>query len=164
MATALQNANVFAQNKLLSAQTDNVKADTLTKLQQPAQIIASAANTSTQTEKLKQEIQAWIDIGRERAMIDRDKAWYEAAIAGSQKNVMGNSEQARTATFLHEAQVLANRAKLLGLEIPQSLAHAAFWNSELAKPKAFADPVIDSASRFITGAGNARRLLQFEKP
>jgi hypothetical protein len=159
--SALQSANIAAQNKLLNAQTANTQADTLTKLQQPAAVAASAANLTTQTENLRQEMQSFSKRMEKLGFETRSSEFQSDVdkVRAYKSSAEWNYIPANAAA---EAAMLKHRAQLLGLDIPEAVSQAAFWASNAGKAKPYTDYGVDTASRFITGAGQARRLRRFE--
>jgi len=158
-SAALTNANVVAQNRLLAAQTANTEADTLTKLQQPAAVTASALHANTQADALRQEMASF---GKRMEKLGWETRSAEFASDVGKTNAYKASADWNyvPANAAAEAAMLKHRATLLGLDIPEAVSQAAFWGSGAGKAKPYTDYGVDTASRFITGAGQARRAFR----
>lgn len=164
-AAATMSASLAAaQLEKVKAEADNVKADTALKLSQPAlqaaqteQASASAAHMLSQRDKIKQEMEAWVDVNRERAFIARDNEWNVAARHGFEKEFLHSTLGSRVAQEAHRAQLLAAQAKLAGLEVPEAVANAAFWSSTVGKTKPYVDYGA-SVGGALTSAARAKAL------
>lgn len=155
---ALQMANVSKQNELISAQTAKTVAEKALVDANTQQSLASAGHSNAGADKIRQEIQAWMDVNRERAFIARTREWYDAKKSGYEANVSGDTASSRVSQAASEAHFIALRAKALGLEIPEKLAQAAFWRSEWGHSKPFSDYGIDTVGRAANSAFGVKRL------
>lgn len=160
---ALQSQNIAAQNELLKAQADNTRADTLAKLQQPQAIISSAAQSQANADQIRQEMTAF-SRRFEKLGYETKSAEWGAVEAHTRGYRASNEYNWVPQNVANEAHLLETKAKLMGLEVPEAVSQAAFWASPAGKSKPFTDYGIDTASRFITGAGQAARAKRmFEK-
>jgi len=162
-SAALTSANVVAQNKLLAAQARNTDADTLVKLQQPQAVVSSAAQSQANADQIRQEMTAF-QRRFEKLGYETKSAEWGAVEAHTRGYRASNEYNWVPQNVANEASILATKAKLLGLEVPEAVSQAAFWASPAGKAKPYTDYGIDTASRFITGAGQAGRAKRmFEK-
>lgn len=122
---------------------------------------ASAGHLGAQADKIRQEMQAWIDVNRERAFIARDNEWNAAALKGYEKEFAGSTMSSRVAQEAHRASLLASQAKLAGLEVPEAVANAAFWSSSVGKTKPYVDYAADVGGAISSGA--RAKALAFKK-
>lgn len=169
-SAALQNANIIAQNKLLSAQAENVEADTRVKEYQPTAIAASAQQSIASADSTRQEMTGFDrrmeKIVQETGLAEESgklRNW-DQLIRKLEHSMLNEGYSEKYKAFLADAHRIVADAKLKELQIPEGSALAAFWRSEAGKAKPFTDYGIDTASRFITGAGAAGRAKKiFEK-
>lgn len=160
-ASAMQASQLAAQTVKTKEETDNVKVDTAVKAAQvenveaqTIQTLASAGQLGAMKRKTEQEIDAWVEIGRERAMIDKAGAWAAAAIKGYEKDYFSKEKDAYIEQMVQEANVLRTRARLLGLDVPRALNEAAFNKTSAGE----AAPYVDALGRAVGSAAKVRSL------
>lgn len=130
----------ISQSRIASAQVANIEADTATK-QAQAELIKSqteASNTSAtkmgkEIERLQQEIDNWIEVGREKSLISRGQAWDVAKKTGYEAESAGYQTQIDRETLAARAAAIKHKAQLLGLQVPAAINEAAFENSAMGR-------------------------------
>jgi len=158
-SAALQNQNVVAQNKLLEAQAENTKADTLNKVTNNPVISNTARSTNVNASMLEQQLQQY-EVELSRAVSTYRQQRDNEQLTLMQRQAAEQTFQERLAQIRAESSGAVAKAQQLNLEIPEALAYSNFYKSEAGKAKPFTDYGIDTASRFITGAGQARRTFR----
>ncbi|AXH75894.1 MAG: DNA pilot protein [Microviridae sp.] len=151
---AAQMSNMTSTNDLIHAQIDKTRAERDLVEAQTGAATASAGSLNAGADKVRQEMQAWVDVNRERAFIGRDREWYDAVIARAEKDYADKYFGSRADQAAADAQVLVRRAQLLGLDVPKSLAEAAFYSSAVGKSK----PYVDMGREVTSSAVGAARL------
>jgi len=160
-AAAMQSAaqynqiqNTQAQTELLHAQERKTEQDRLTSA-------SSAGLLDAQRDNVRQEMQSFerrmekLDYETFKARGERELPYYDIkrAEAEIQRNYPNLSQlQAR-------ARELANRAELLGLEIPEAVRYAAFWNSPAGAAKPYTDYGTQSIGNLVNSAAQAKRAF-----
>jgi len=158
-STSLTAQNLSQQNKLLEAQTEKTIAEKALVEANVGQTNASAGSLNATADKIRQEMQAWVDVNRERAFIARDGEWNAAASKRWQQDVDFETVQARIQQAREEARLLKNRAELFGLQVPAAMNEAAFEKSEYGQHYRYMDKGIDQFGKSIGSAGGLRRVL-----
>lgn len=156
---ALQNQNLVAQNKVLDAQADNLRADTLNKVTNNPGISSTARSADVNAQMLERQLQQF-DIELSRAVSTYRQQRDNEQLTLMQRQAADQTFQERLAQIRAESAGAVSKAQLLGLDVPQSLAYADFYKSAAGKAKPYTDYGLDSASRFITGAGQAKRIFE----
>jgi len=160
---ALQSANIVAQNKLLDAQVDNTKADTLNKVTQNPAIAGSARSADVNATMLERQLEQY-EIELSRAVSTYRQQRDNEQLTLMQRQAADQTFQERLAQIRAESRSAVTKAQLLGLDVPEGLAYADFYKSAAGKAKPYTDYGLDSASRFITGVGQVGRAKRlFEK-
>nr|QJB20562.1 MAG: DNA pilot protein [Microvirus sp.] len=160
-ATAAMAAqNTQAQTDLLKAQKEKTQAETGLVEAQVGQTNSSAASLDTQRERLKQEIENWVEVGRERTFIARDNEWYKAAM--NRYSMKGGKPLAEIDLMRAQAARLKKEAELLNLDIPAALNQAAFESSEYGKTYRYIDKGLDELGRGVSSALGINRFQKFD--
>jgi len=159
---ALQSSNLQAQNKLLEAQAENTKADTLNKITNNPVITNTARSTGVNASMLEQQLQQY-EVEMSRAVSTYRQQRANEALSQMELHAAEQTFKERVDKIRAESSGAIAKAQQLNLEIPEALSYSNFYKSEAGKAKPYTDYGLDTASRFITGAGQVRRLRQFEK-
>lgn len=154
---------IQAQTEKTESEKENVDADTMLKYQTPELMaaqtqasISSAGHLSAQADKVRQEIQAWMDVNRERAFIARDSEWFKSVQERINKDIAVSTEDYKIFQAMKEAELLKYKAQAAGLDIPRMLNEAAF---EKAAADAAGSKGVGVAGRVIQGAAAVKRVL-----
>jgi len=159
-SAAMAAQNMREQNSLLRAQTEKTVAEKALVEAQVGSTTASAGHLTAQADKIKQEMQAWVDVNRERAFIARDGEWNAAAIKILEKEILGSNKEALIKQATEQAAKLAAQAKLLGLQIPAALNEAAFENSKMGQNIRYLERGSNVVGRAASSAGKVQRLME----
>jgi len=161
--SALQSANIVAQNKVLEAQADNIKADTLNKVTHNPGIESSARSAGVNASMLERQLEQY-EIELSRAVSTYRQQRDNEQLTLMQRQAADQTFQERVAQIRAESRSAVTKAQLLGLDVPEALSYADFYKSAAGKAKPYTDYGLDSASRFITGVGQVGRAKRlFEK-
>lgn len=157
---ALSMQNMQAQNDLITAQAEKTQVEKGLVEAQIGQANASAGSLIANTDKVRQDIQAWVEFGRERGLIDRDNAWYQAAKNRVDAENMESKYGADIAVAKASAAKLVKQAKLLDLEVPAALNEAAFEESEVGKKIRYVERGAGAIGKAASSALGAGRFLK----
>lgn len=170
-----QTANVAADTKVKEtqaavneAQAKNINQQTLTgaaqaaNLQQQTQTgIVSAGQIQTQTQQLMQQMQLFEDQWRLlKAEVHRTREQGNTEYQRGEGLRLGlptikAEADAAKQYYAERATEMANQAQLLGLRVPQAVAEAAFWKSDIGKTKPYVDYGLDSVGSVVNSATKA---------
>jgi hypothetical protein len=157
-AAAAQVMNTQAQTQKVNAETDNVKADTEVKkgllslnAAQAIQSGASAKQLDALADSIRQEMQSFdkrMTLLTEDIALRKEQSKSTAADIDLkiQQFFEMNPQQAKV--WKAQAQKYVAEARLLGLQVPEAIRYAAFWNSPAGGAKPYTDYGLDSASKF----------------
>lgn len=161
--SALQSANIVAQNKVLDAQAENIKADTVNKVTNNPAIESSARSAGVNATMLEKQLEQY-EIELSRAVSTYRQQRDNEQLTLMQRQAADQTFQERLAQIRAESRSAVTKAQLLGLDVPEALSYADFYKSAAGKAKPYTDYGLDSASRFITGVGQVGRAKRlFEK-
>lgn len=136
------------------AQEKKVMQDTITSA-------SSAGHLDALKDSVRQEMQSFEKrmekLGYEtfKARGERELPYYEIKKRERELQRDYPSQQVQ----IQEAKRLANMAELLGLEIPEGIANAAFWSSSAGKAKPYTDYGIGSIGKLVGSAAEAKRAF-----
>lgn len=157
---AMSAQNMEAQTELIKAQKQKTEAETGLVEAQVGQTNSSAASLDTQRERLKQEIENWTEVGRERSFIARDNEWFTGAM--HRYSMEGGKPDAEIELMRAQAARLKKEAELLNLDIPGALNQAAFESSKYGKAYRYIDKGIDELGRGVSSAVGIKRFQKFD--
>lgn len=169
-AAAMSSALTKAQLQKVEAETDNVKADTAVKLSQPdvqaagiQHNVASAGHLDALRDSVRQNMSMFdeqlrklvsermsIEEGTLNRRIDTQNRAFDLWF----KQKAGPDE---LATISSRASKLASEAKLVGLDVPESVSKAAFWSSGAGKVAPYVHFGADVGGA-LTSAARAKSL------
>lgn len=147
---SLTSANLSAQNSLLEAQTQKTLAEKALVQAQTGAQTSSAGHLDAQRDQIIQNMKLF-DTQFEKLS---HEAKYWANHAGRESiahNVDLSSERSRIESLAAEASKLKHQATLLGLDVPESVARAAYWSSNVGK----SSPYIDLGARTLGAASSS---------
>lgn len=159
-AAAAQTSNLLEQNKNISAQTQNLKADTELKGGQLVQTLSSAGQLDALRDNIRQEMQTfqdrWYKLRIEMGIKDQEHAIKNAEriMANARSNEHEKRMAAEVLALQGDAERLNNQAKLLGLEIPESMARSEYWKTDVGKTR----PYTEHGGQILRDATSATRF------
>lgn len=162
-SAALSNQNLAAQNKLLEAQAENTRADTLNKVSNNPVITNTARSSDVSASMLEQQLEQY-EIEMSRAVSTYRQQRDNEQLTLMQRQAAEETFKERVAQIRAESSGAVAKAQQQNLDIPEALSYSNFFKSEAGKAKPYTDYGLDTASRFITGAGQVRRLRQPKSP
>lgn len=126
-----------------AAQINNVHADTKLKEAQASAALASAGHSVASTDNIRQEMQSF-EKRMQKLGWEVRSSEFEAGIKNSEDFIrarmkdmdVGRHEVER---MMFQAQKYREEARLLGLEVPEGIARAAYWATEMGKSRPFTE-------------------------
>ncbi len=162
---AAQTQNIAASTEKTHAETKNVEADTALKGGQLVQTLSSAGQSDAVRDNIRQDMQMfqtrWDTLNTELHIKDQEHAIKNAEriMANARSNEWEKRAAAEVIQMQQEAQRLTEQAKLLGLEIPESVSRASYWGSDAGKVR----PYTEHGGQILKDTTSAARLNSFMK-
>lgn len=158
-AAQVQNVTADTENK--KAQADNIRADTELKKADVVKSTASAGHLEAQKDNIRQEMQSFAKrmekLGYEtfHARGAQELPYYQVKL----NEIAFNKALKDQEKGFPEIDRLIAQAKLLGLEIPEALANAHFYESAAGKAKPYTDYGTGTIGKLIGSAADAKRAF-----
>lgn len=152
---AAQTQSALIANEKTRAETQNVKADTDLKAGQLVQTLSSAGHMDALKDSIRQEMTGFDDRISSTILGNKLRQYEVWANEGKLKQINYDLQKMPEVKMaFEEATRIANQAKLLGLEIPESVSRAAYWGSELGKAR----PYTEHGGQVLRDATSATRF------
>lgn len=157
-ATSAAAANTEANTELLKAQTDKVAAEKALIEAQTSTAGFSGAHLSAQADQIRQNMQKY-DAEYQKLVGEVRAVNLNNDLKVGEKHIQINSLQEQIDRIRSDASAAAHRAKLLGLDIPESQAFSEFYKSDVGKARPYVDFGARTVGSVVNSAGRADRLF-----
>jgi len=156
---AVQNMEAAGLNPMLAysqgpATTPGFQAQYAMR-QNPAQAaneaitsVGSANQAHAQADNIRQEMKSF-EQRMKKLGYETDTAWYEQAAAKYKAGILNSEDLESARYYTARAAELTQQAKLLGLQVPEALAQAAFWASEFGKDYPYIEKGTSAAGNIL---------------
>lgn len=157
---AAQTQSQIVTNEKTRAETANIHADTELKGGQLVQTLSSAGQLDALRDNIRQEMQAFEDRWQKlkwevrSSELESDIKHAHQYEASSRMNTTVRRTDAEVKAMEAEATKLQTQAKLLGLEVPESISRASFWKS----PAGAAKPYTEHGGQILRDATSATKF------
>lgn len=165
VAAAVSAGQAYAQRGNIEADTDvkrataaNVAKDTELKDAQIRQSLSSAGQSDATADSIRQEMKSFVT-RMEKLGWETRSAQFEAGIKNSEDFIRAQMKdagigRAEVQRIMDQSSKLVQEARLLGLEVPEAVKRAAYWNSSAGTARPYTEHVGES----LRDVGSAFRL------
>lgn len=161
-AQAAQTTQLIAAEKdKKTAEAANIRRSTELMSATETRELSSAGHLDAQRDSIRQEMTAFDDRLSGTIITNKLKLYEAWANEGKLKEVGYDIQKLpEVKAAFAEAQKIAAQAKLLGLEIPEGIKRAAYWNSEFGSTR----PYTEHAGEIAKDAASASRIDRYLNP
>lgn len=157
-AAGVSAATQAAQLDNVKAQTENVQADTALKEAQTHQAFSSAAHVDLQAANLQNDLKTFQDRW-DKLKFERSSSEAQERSDWVKAHIDQRAESWRTDAAIAEARALITKAQILGLQVPEAVAEAAFWKSDFGKAYPFVSRGSEQVGNIVSSVTGVKRAF-----
>lgn len=158
LAAGINSGAAVAHAMQANANTELLSAKKEEALASATRNIASAGQLDAQRDQIRQEMQSF-EKRMERLGWDTDQAESQAFIMRNEQFRSSTERNYVMQNLQHEAQILRDRAILVGAEIPEAVSRAAFWRSPVGTAAPYTEHFSGTIGSITGSAANVRRAI-----